>query len=126
MTSKRFLQRLAAPVTLATVMMGGIMAVAPSSAMADSRDCPGNYVCVWGDTNYTGRFIFQPGGQDHPDIGSSMNDLTSSLWNRSGSRVCFYADTNYHGSLLLIVTAGGSRANVGSTANDKISSWRKC
>ncbi|WP_165495425.1 peptidase inhibitor family I36 protein [Actinomadura roseirufa] len=54
------------------------------------------------------------------------NDLTSSLWNRTGSRVCFYEHTNYGGSLLAIVNAGDWRGNVGATANDKISSWRAC
>ncbi|WP_242908356.1 peptidase inhibitor family I36 protein [Actinomadura terrae] len=93
--------------------------------VANPNDCPNNYVCVWGDINYEGRFLFVP-GTSRANVGDFMNDLTSSLWNRTGSRVCFYQDSDYRGSLLAIVDGGGYRANVGATANDRISSWRAC
>ncbi|GAA2532401.1 hypothetical protein GCM10010201_34830 [Pilimelia columellifera subsp. columellifera] len=52
-----------------------------------------------------------------------QNDLTTSIWNRTGRKVCFYNDTN-HQRQLLSLDAGGSTANVGSAANDRISSFQ--
>ncbi|WP_189930874.1 peptidase inhibitor family I36 protein [Streptomyces sulfonofaciens] len=106
-------------VAAASVVVGG------TQASAHPEDCPDGYVCVWGDSNYEGRFLFVP-GTDRANVGSAMNDLTTSIWNRTGSRVCFYDDANYGGSILAIVNAGAWRGNVGPTANDRISSWRAC
>jgi hypothetical protein len=106
-------------VTAASAIVGG------TPASANPNDCPNGYVCVWGDSNYEGRFIFVPGNH-RANVGSFMNDLTTSLWNRTGSRVCFYDDAGYGGPILAIVNPGGSRPNVGPTANDRISSWRAC
>ncbi|MFF8913426.1 peptidase inhibitor family I36 protein [Streptomyces sp. NPDC015032] len=106
-------------VTATTVVTGG------TQAMANPNDCPKDYVCVWGDSNYEGRFLFVP-GTSRKNVGDRMNDLTTALWNRTGSTICFYDDTGYGGSLLARVGPGESRPNVGRTANDRISSWRAC
>jgi hypothetical protein len=106
--------------TAATVVAGG------TPASADAKDCPDEYVCVWGDVNFTGRYIAQVGTLDRPDIGSYMNDLTTSAWNRSDSTICFYEDTKYRKPLLEF-GPGDYLANIsGDTFNDKISSWRRC
>ncbi|MEU5159093.1 peptidase inhibitor family I36 protein [Streptomyces sp. NPDC020875] len=105
--------------TAASVVTGGTQAV------ANPNDCPNGYVCVWGDSNYEGRFLFVP-GTSRSNVGNHMNDLTTSLWNRTGSRVCFYDHADYQGSILAIVNPGDWRGNVGPTANDRISSWRAC
>ncbi|WP_432762240.1 peptidase inhibitor family I36 protein [Streptomyces sp. NBC_01241] len=112
------------------VIAGACMAAASvvtgaAPASANPNDCPKNYVCVWGDSNYEGRFLFVP-GTDRANVGRAMNDLTTSLWNRTGSRVCFYDNDNYGGSVLAIVSPGESRGNIGRTANDRITSWRAC
>ncbi|WP_242908355.1 peptidase inhibitor family I36 protein [Actinomadura terrae] len=93
--------------------------------IANPNDCPNGYVCVWGDINYEGRFLFAP-GPERQNVGDFMNDLTSSVWNRTGSQVCFYQHADWRGGTLLIVGAGDWRANVGRDANDAISSWRAC
>lgn len=140
MIRKRLIQRVALPVALAAAAVGGTVAVAvPAAATATTvggeqgtvrvtnfNDCPDGFVCVWGDTNYTGRFVGQIGSLDRPDIESFMNDLTSSVWNRSPYQICFYENTNYGGDLLLVAFPGNSFANVGDRANDRISSWKRC
>jgi len=97
---------------------------ATGAALADYRDCPDHYVCLWGDGNYAGRYLFQPESNLFvPNIGSFMNDLTTSIWNRTGRTICFYNDINYQGQLLCL-NGGGSTPNVGSGANDRISSFQ--
>lgn len=106
-------------------LVAGSVVAGGTQASANPNDCPKGYVCVWGDSNYEGRFLFVPGTK-RANVGERMNDLTTSLWNRTGSRICFYDDANYGGSVLAIVDPGGSRANVGPTANDRITSWKAC
>ncbi|GGL68916.1 hypothetical protein GCM10010095_62160 [Streptomyces anthocyanicus] len=106
-------------VTAASVVAGGV------PASANPQQCPSGYVCVWGDSNYEGRYLFAP-GTELSNIGSYMNDLTTSVWNRTGSRICLYPDADWRGETLGIVLAGGSTPNLGNDANDKITSWRAC
>src|SRR5690349_20657523 len=108
-----------------TLVTGAAVQVAATGAAhADYRDCPDRYVCLWGDGNYEGRYRFQPEGNLFvPNIGSAMNDLTTSIWNRTGRTICFYNDINYQGQLLCL-NGGGSTPNVGSGANDRISSFQ--
>lgn len=106
-------------VTATSIIAGG------TPASADPQDCPSGYVCVWGDSNYQGRYLFAP-GPERSSVGGYMNDLTTSLWNRTGSQVCFYQHDNWRGVTLKIIPAGGSSPNVGPSANDAISSWRAC
>lgn len=107
--------------------ISGTTSGAPGTASVDDyRDCPDHYLCLWGDASYAGRYIFFPEGDDGgplfvPYIGDFMNDLTTSIWNRTSRRVCFYRDANYQG-LLFCMNGGDSSANIGSDANDQISS----
>lgn len=118
-----------AALAAATLMTGATLQLAaPGAAQAattEYRDCPDHYLCLWGDGNYAGRYTFYPeaGGLFVPNIGSRMNDLTTSIWNRTSRRVCFYDNINYQ-SQLLCLNAGASSANVGAGANDKISSFQ--
>jgi hypothetical protein len=117
---------LRAVATAALILVTGtaVQLTAAGAAHADYRDCPDRYLCLWGDGNYTGRYRFQPEGNLFvPNIGSAMNDLTTSIWNRTGRTVCFYDHSNYQGQLLCL-NGGGSTANVGSAANDRISSFQ--
>ncbi|MFE6777534.1 peptidase inhibitor family I36 protein [Streptomyces sp. NPDC057702] len=113
---------------VAGVCLTGALAMTgatPASATPpDYRDCTGNSVCVWDNSNYDGGFL--AGGVNVPNVGKAMNDRTTSLWNRSGSRICFYQHSNYGGELLANVGPGESRPNIGSHANDRISSWKAC
>ncbi|MEU9337339.1 peptidase inhibitor family I36 protein [Streptomyces sp. NPDC048290] len=115
--------------TVASVIAGACLTTAvvltgATPASADYRDCPGNSVCVWDNSNYDGAFVV--GGVNLANVGSTMNDRTTSIWNRTGSQICFYQHSNYGGELLAIVAPGDSRPNVGDAANDRISSWRGC
>lgn len=109
----------AACLTATTVGLGA------TPASANPNDCPNKYVCVWGDSNYEGRFLFVPGTK-RSNVGDHINDRATSLRNRTGSQICFYDNSNYGGSLLARVGPGESRANIGPTANDRITSWRAC
>lgn len=77
-------------VTVASVVTGGV------PASADVNDCRDGYVCVWGDSNYRGRYLFS--ATDVHNVGERMNDLTTSLWNRTGSKVCFFDDASWSGA----------------------------
>ncbi|WP_242895166.1 peptidase inhibitor family I36 protein [Actinomadura litoris] len=93
-------------------------------ANADWRDCPNGSVCVWEHSNYNGRFL--SGGTTVGNVGSAINDKTTSLWNRTGTVVCFFEHTNSGGRAVYVTGPGDSSANVGNSANDKISSWGPC
>ncbi|SFY41703.1 peptidase inhibitor family I36 protein (plasmid) [Streptomyces atratus] len=105
-------------VTVASVVTGGV------PASADVNDCRDGYVCVWGDSNYRGRYLFS--ATDVHNVGERMNDLTTSLWNRTGSKVCFFDDASWSGAPLLYVAPGQGIPNVGDAANDRITSWHTC
>ncbi|MFI2209258.1 peptidase inhibitor family I36 protein [Streptomyces sp. NPDC020141] len=119
-------------ITMAGVLAGACLtgalamtvATPASAAPADWRDCPANSVCVWDHSNYEGAFL--AGGVNVSNVGGTMNDRTTSLWNRSGSRICFYQHSNYGGEVLAIVAPGESRPNIGAHANDRVSSWGTC
>jgi hypothetical protein len=114
----------AAMAALVLVTGSAVQVATTGAALANWQDCPDHYVCLWGDSNYAGRYIFQPDGNLFvSNIGSFMNDLTTSIWNRTGRTICFYNDINYQGQLLCL-NGGGSSANVGSGANDQISSFQ--
>ncbi|GIE91998.1 Peptidase inhibitor family I36 [Actinoplanes regularis] len=116
--------RAAALAALTLIAGAAVQTAATGAAHADYRDCPDRYLCLWGDGNYEGRYTFYPEGNLFVrNIGDRMNDLTTSIWNRTGRTVCFYNDINYQGQLFCM-GAGGSSANVGSGANDRISSFQ--
>jgi hypothetical protein len=120
----RTIRKTAAVAALALVASAVVQVAATNAAHAEWQDCPDHYVCLWGDGNYAGRYLFQPENNLFvSNIGSFMNDLTTSIWNRTGRTVCFYNDINYQ-SQLFCLNAGGSTPNVGSGANDRISSFQ--
>ncbi|GLY25692.1 peptidase inhibitor family I36 protein [Micromonospora sp. NBRC 101691] len=119
-----WLRRIAAAgaaVTLATV---GVVTVHSSPAQAHLQDCPDNYVCIWGDANYQGRYLFVPHVAVMSNIGSFMNDLASSYWNRTPTGMCFYRHTNFTGHDSLYVHPGQSIPRDQWSTNDTISSFR--
>ncbi|RBQ17349.1 hypothetical protein DP939_25795 [Spongiactinospora rosea] len=119
---------LTAGVIAAACAMTALISAAPAQAgVQDWDNCTSGRVCLYGDTYGRGRFLTFPGVARH--VGK-MNDLTSSIWNRSGRNVCFYQHANYGGKLLLEVGAGGSKGAwlnyVGDSVNDRISSYNFC
>ncbi|MEU5974786.1 peptidase inhibitor family I36 protein [Streptomyces sp. NPDC047315] len=105
-------------------MTGAAPANAAPAAPADWRDCTTNSVCVWDHSNYNGAFL--AGGANVPNVGTTMNDRTTSLGNLTRSRICFYDHSSYRGELLASVGPGEWRPNIGAHANDRITSWRTC
>ncbi|RBQ14979.1 hypothetical protein DP939_37980 [Spongiactinospora rosea] len=78
-----------------------------------------------GDDGLTARWTVRCGSGEIR-IGSWINGLTSSIWNRTGYTVCFYEHINASGRELIRIGPGGWSNNVGSGANDKISSYTFC
>jgi hypothetical protein len=110
----------------------------PEAAQAAAADCPAGSLCLWGDNGYNGRYVFVPNAGDlltTPNIGNAMNDLTSSLWNRTGTKICFYEDDQFRkflfstqptiGSSGQVVTSGDVYSSLG-VWNDKVTSFRPC
>ncbi|MFF9488404.1 peptidase inhibitor family I36 protein [Streptomyces sp. NPDC014676] len=58
-----------------------------------ARQCPSGHFCVWQHSSHGGRFFSD--NRDTPDVGSYMNDRTTSFWNRSNRAVCPYRHENY-------------------------------
>jgi Peptidase inhibitor family I36 len=76
---------LLAALMTAALSAGALFAFAPA-ASADLSQCPGNAVCAWSGTNYTGQFSWWPasstGCHGHAD-----NPTLRSFWNRTGYTV---------------------------------------
>ena len=100
------------------------VAFGPGVARADVSDCLDKHVCLFGDQNYFGRWMRVP--QDalwQPNVGDFMNDLTTSIWNRTDVTVCFFEHDNYGGHNFCL-GAGQFTPNVGGWWNDQITSFR--
>jgi len=95
-----------------------------SPAFASKGDCPQGYMCIFGDSNFTGRFMAtsQPVGNVE-----SLNDLTTSVWNRTGAHWCLFLDTGFGPTQDTYVVAPGQEiSNIGNGWNDNVSSMRPC
>ncbi|MFJ9562777.1 peptidase inhibitor family I36 protein [Streptomyces fuscichromogenes] len=122
MTFKRILQRVAAPAAMAAAIVGVSLTAAPS-ASATSSDCPSNYICAFENENFTGRMVGNTGNVSN--IGDYMNDRTTSIVNNTDRVVCFYDNADYDGSLT-DANPHVAIPNIGSYANDRITSWHFC
>ncbi|MEU1737395.1 peptidase inhibitor family I36 protein [Streptosporangium sp. NPDC020145] len=108
---------------LAACATATLVTAAPAQAKTMDWDaCPAGYVCLYGDTYGRGRYSNAP-GTERANVGSHINDLTSSIWNRTDTYVCFYEHSDYGGRRLIGVNPNSWVDNVGSSANDKISSY---
>ncbi|MEU1877756.1 peptidase inhibitor family I36 protein [Streptosporangium sp. NPDC020072] len=117
-------RRVLAATVMAVSTMTTVVTAAPAQAKAmDWDNCPEGYVCLYGDTYGRGRYSNTP-GTEKANVGAFINDLTSSIWNRTNDAVCFYEHTNWGGRTLIGVGPGEWVDNVGVAANDKISSYR--
>jgi hypothetical protein len=102
-----------------------LVSAAPAQAQAAWAECYSGYVCLYGDTNGQGRYL-NTAGPTNRNVGSRMNDLTTSIWNRTSYTVCFYDHADTWGSELIRLGPGGWTNNVGSAANDRITSYTFC
>jgi hypothetical protein len=117
---------LIAGLVAAACTTAALVSATPAQAKAAAwAECYSGYVCLYGDINGEGRYS-NVAGPTNANVGSRMNDLTSSIWNRTSYTVCFYNDINASGPELLRLGPGGWTGNVGSAANDKISSYTFC
>ncbi|WP_433432712.1 peptidase inhibitor family I36 protein [Nonomuraea sp. CA-141351] len=117
---------LIAGVIAAACATAALVGAAPAQAKATAwAECYEGYVCLYGDTNGEGRYL-NTAGPTLRNVGSRMNDLTSSIWNRTSYTVCFYEHADTWGRELVRLGPGGWTANVGSAANDKITSYTFC
>lgn len=89
------------------------------------RNCPGGYVCLFRDQNFTGGGIALRRGQGLNDLRAiDFNDQLSSWINASGERYCWYSENNFMG--YRHVMNGHAKRNVYLPYNDMASSVDSC
>lgn len=84
-------------------------------------NCQHGQACLFQNSNGGGTMYFVPSCGQIYNLDSSINNRTSSLWNRAGSPLSVYDGTGGSG-LLAAYGAFGPTINVPSNFNDKISS----
>ncbi|MEU1752805.1 peptidase inhibitor family I36 protein [Micromonospora matsumotoense] len=94
MIRKRLSRLLALPAVVVIAVAGGSLVAAPAASAAPG-DCPDRYVCIFQDTNYTGRMVGYYQGVWTPNVGDYMNDRTSSIINNTDEMYLFFRDSNY-------------------------------
>ncbi|WP_158239693.1 peptidase inhibitor family I36 protein [Streptomyces carminius] len=105
----------------AAVLAGALGALNAPAAQAHYSECPKGHFCVWQNNGYEGRFFSSP--HDVPNIGSYMNDRTTSVWNRTDHTVCMYRDQNY-GYPMGCYGSGGSVSAL-PIHNDELTSFKR-
>ncbi|MFE6358554.1 peptidase inhibitor family I36 protein [Streptomyces sp. NPDC057806] len=103
--------------------------VAPAdgiSSISATSDCVPNAFCIWGDSNYTGRWFLS--GYSTPNVGPFINDHMTSYWNRTSKYVCVYEAIDYQYPMVVEgiakIPPGHYSPNVNPFANDKLSSFK--
>ncbi|WP_408056200.1 peptidase inhibitor family I36 protein [Streptomyces ureilyticus] len=102
--------------TAATIITGG------TPAAADAEDCPKGDVCIWGDSNFEGQYVFTP-QTTRSDVGDYMRDKVTSIWNRSDRQIYLWTEQGFTGRLMGYLPPGEWVANFSSSNNDRLSSW---
>ncbi|MEU6497882.1 peptidase inhibitor family I36 protein [Streptomyces sp. NPDC046984] len=102
---------LRALIPVAALAVGGVLlSTAPANAAAS--DCKANYVCVFEHTSWDGRSISQAVDSGTKwNIGSGLNDKTSSVINNTDKTVILYQDYN-GGGLSTIIYPHSSRSDL--------------
>jgi Peptidase inhibitor family I36 len=102
------------------------------------QDCPDGYVCIFGDNDYNGRWIAYPNGGNIWYVGDWMNDLTSSVWNRTNHTICVFDNAGWTGQGFGLTHGSGTPSiglstrhvdefgSVSDNLNDRVSSIRDC
>lgn len=113
---------LAAPVLVAALALG--LGAQPVQA-ADGYDrCPDGSFCIFGDANGQGRFAyFSCMSPDLSRIGSGIDNMTSSVWNRTSDTWKVYEGYNYSGTNGDVYA--WAKGNLPGYQNDVISSLRR-
>jgi hypothetical protein len=94
------------------------------SQVQDKR-CQGT-VCLFRDQDFSGPSVqYVTGSKDMSRNGPYFNDQATSIRNWTSSRFCFYENPDYKGRVWYLDGMTQTR-NVGTAANDIISSVRKC
>ncbi|MGL5823352.1 MAG: peptidase inhibitor family I36 protein [Nocardioides sp.] len=89
-----------------SVLFGFLCVVTPSvifgvssPASAAGSDCSINYVCLWGNRNFSGGPWFERAGLGRYNTGFFNNDETSSVWNKkANASTLLYDNTNQDSS----------------------------
>ncbi|WP_405392559.1 peptidase inhibitor family I36 protein [Streptomyces sp. NBC_01102] len=68
------------------MLAGALVTFNAPATQAHYSQCPPGHFCIWQHSIYEGRFFSSPNSR--PNVGSYMNDRTSSVWNRTSRTVC--------------------------------------
>ncbi|MFF4419062.1 peptidase inhibitor family I36 protein [Streptosporangium sp. NPDC001559] len=120
---RRVRKRRSLAVVMAVCAVATLVTAIPAEAkLMDWDACPEGYVCLYSDTYGRGRYS-NAAGPNNANVGAFINDMTSSIWNRTHYSICFYQHADFGGAGLIGINGYGWVDNVGSSANDRISSY---
>ncbi|MGW4233356.1 peptidase inhibitor family I36 protein [Streptomyces sp. NPDC004980] len=114
-------RRLARTLLAASVMVGALTALNAGTAQAHYSQCQAGQFCIWENSSYQG--LFASSQYDKPNVGSAMNDRTTSFWNRTDHTVCMYQDSNFAGIPFACAAAGSSSAAL-TSHNDALTGFK--
>ncbi|MFI6496668.1 peptidase inhibitor family I36 protein [Nonomuraea typhae] len=109
----------------AATAAGVVLVAAPASAGALPRNCPSGYLCLYPDSGYRGtpyRVHWRVVKNSCLTVAPSINNRTSSAWNRTGEVQMFYNLSACRRSFLFPMNPGEARDRLGSSINDKVTS----
>jgi hypothetical protein len=121
-TPSRLVTGVLAVVVLSTV------APAPASANVRNGVCDAGEFCLFLDPNFTGPVMDWPRGVDddryadnHTPSGYYLDDVTSSVWNRSNCTVSIWQH-RFFGDPGITLAAGAKRNTAGTPLGDNLAS----
>ncbi|MFN8074554.1 MAG: peptidase inhibitor family I36 protein [Kineosporiaceae bacterium] len=98
-------------------------AFAPAGAHAGSNLCRSGQACIYTDSNFVGLLDVKGPGSGLSNVGSALNDKTSSWENKTTRNGAWYEDTNA-GGFCRNMNKGTEKASVGWGDDDELTSWK--
>ncbi|MER5199766.1 peptidase inhibitor family I36 protein [Streptomyces sp. NPDC002755] len=114
-------RRLARTLVTASVLVGALATLNAGTAQADFSQCKAGQFCIWEHSSYQG--MFASSQYDKPNVGSAMNDRTTSFWNRTDHLVCLCEHGNFQGVPFACVFPNSSSAAMESF-NDRLTGFK--
>ncbi|MFJ2261538.1 peptidase inhibitor family I36 protein [Streptomyces sp. NPDC087844] len=114
-------RRLARTLMTASVLVGALATLNAGTAQAGSSQCKAGQFCIWENSSYQG--MFASSQYDKSNVGSAMNDRTTSFWNRTDHTVCMYENSNFQGEPFAC-TAAGSSSPALKSRNDTLTGFK--
>jgi hypothetical protein len=85
---------------LAAVSAFALVPATSATASARAASCPDGHLCLFQNTNHTGKLGYYKTGTD--DSGRQVPGGALSAWNRTNERWCVWANPNYGGTKQIV------------------------